>query len=67
MDILNYRGVVRADMAAVRAASIRSYRPFEAMLAPDARQLYSQLGFTLVRELDAILGQQYWLYTMQLQ
>ena len=36
-------------------------------MMPDARHIYSKLGFTLVRELAPILGQQYWLYTMHLQ
>lgn len=36
-------------------------------IMPDARHLYSKLGFTLIRELEPRLGQQYWLYSMHLQ
>lgn len=36
-------------------------------IMPDARHLYSKLGFTLIRELEPRLGQPYWLYTMRLQ
>lgn len=36
-------------------------------IMPDARHIYSKLGFSLVRELAPRLGQQYWLYTMRLQ
>lgn len=35
-------------------------------IMPDARHLYEQLGFSVVRELAPILGQQYWLYHMLL-
>lgn len=35
-------------------------------MMPDARHLYDKLGFSLVRELEPILGQQYWLYKMEL-
>ncbi|MGO4294065.1 GNAT family N-acetyltransferase [Chitinophaga sp. RAB17] len=36
-------------------------------IMPDARHLYGKLGFTLIRELAPILGQQYWLYSKDLQ
>lgn len=36
-------------------------------MMPDARHIYSKLGFTLIRELEPRLGQQYWLYNMDLQ
>lgn len=35
-------------------------------IMPDARHVYEQLGFSVVRELEPILGQQYWLYHMAL-
>ncbi|MCW3462260.1 GNAT family N-acetyltransferase [Chitinophaga nivalis] len=35
-------------------------------MMPDARHIYEKLGFSLMRELDPILGQQYWLYSMPL-
>jgi GNAT superfamily N-acetyltransferase len=35
-------------------------------IMPDARHIYSKLGFTLIRELEPRLGHQYWLYTMHL-
>ncbi|NLR59993.1 GNAT family N-acetyltransferase [Chitinophaga polysaccharea] len=35
-------------------------------IMPDARHLYEQLGFRVARELEPILGQQYWLYYMGL-
>jgi len=36
------------------------------IMMPDARHIYSKLGFALVRELEPLLGQQYWLYVMHL-
>ncbi|MBO9731913.1 MAG: GNAT family N-acetyltransferase [Chitinophaga sp.] len=35
-------------------------------IMPDARHLYSDLGFSIVCELEPRLGQQYWLYRMDL-
>ncbi|MEC5147631.1 GNAT family N-acetyltransferase [Chitinophaga sp. 212800010-3] len=35
-------------------------------MMPDARHIYSKLGFGLVQELGPMLGQQYWLYRMDL-
>lgn len=35
-------------------------------IMPDARHLYSSLGFSIVRELETRLGQQYWLYRLDL-
>ncbi|RBL93641.1 GNAT family N-acetyltransferase [Chitinophaga flava] len=35
-------------------------------MMPSARRMYDQLGFSLIRELPQILGQQYWLYKMAL-
>ncbi|MBC9933622.1 GNAT family N-acetyltransferase [Chitinophaga qingshengii] len=35
-------------------------------IMPAARKMYDELGFSLIRELPPILGQQYWLYKMSL-
>lgn len=35
-------------------------------MMPAARKMYDELGFSLIRELQPILGQQYWLYKMML-
>ncbi|MBS0025694.1 GNAT family N-acetyltransferase [Chitinophaga sp. 22321] len=35
-------------------------------MMPEARRLYDRLGFSLIKELEPLLGQQYWLYSMDL-
>ncbi len=35
-------------------------------IMPDARHIYEGLGFILERELEPLLGQQYWLYRLDL-
>jgi len=35
-------------------------------MMPEARRLYDKLGFSLIRELEPLFGQQYWLYSMGL-
>lgn len=35
-------------------------------MMPAARKMYDELGFSLIRELPPILGQQYWLYKLSL-
>ncbi|SEW07699.1 GNAT family N-acetyltransferase [Chitinophaga arvensicola] len=35
-------------------------------IMPDARHIYEGLGFVLERELEPLLGQQYWLYRLNL-
>ncbi|NSL89599.1 GNAT family N-acetyltransferase [Chitinophaga sp. Mgbs1] len=64
------RGIGRQLMEMVivqaRAAGEKILGLHTSTLMPEARRMYDQLGFELVRELPVALGQQYWLYRMEL-
>lgn len=74
MGTLNYRKAEATGAVAIRDLSLSLARLggekilglHTSTIMPDARHLYERLGFVPVRELEPLLGQQYWLYQLDL-